>query len=74
MSDFKPSQASLTPRRQVLQTLKYARSAVSELEKQVKASDDDAIPSWALTRINQGATCLGQALSLLAQLKQRGET
>lgn len=70
MGDFKPSSASLTPKQQVLKNLKYCKLAVGELEKQIRASDEDYLPGWALTRINQAATCLGQAVSYINQTRQ----
>lgn len=74
MSDFKPSSASLTPKQQALKTLRYSKLALADLERRVRAADEDKIPSWALTRINQAATCLGQASSYLKQMNGKDES
>jgi len=66
MAQFKPSKASLTPKKKALLSLGYARAAVEALEKHLKDSEDEAIPVWVLTKINQGATCLGQAVSFVS--------
>ena len=64
MATFKPSPSSLTPRAGALLTLKYVRKAVDELEEILKERED--VPAWALTKINQGATCLGAALRFMS--------
>jgi hypothetical protein len=66
-SQFEPSPASITPRKKALLTLRYVRKAVDALEAQLLENENEqAIPSWVLTRINQGASCLGSALSYVS--------
>ncbi|MAH47681.1 hypothetical protein CMI37_17810 [Candidatus Pacearchaeota archaeon] len=70
MAQFKPSKASLTPKRQALMTLRYTKKAVASLEEFIEKSDD--VPGWVLTKINQSATCLGAALSYASFKKDNG--
>ena len=65
MTQFKPSSASLTPKKQALQSLAYARKAIEKLETYLEAVGDDDVPSWVLTRVNQAASCFGQAVSFV---------
>ena len=65
MAKFKPSSASITPRRKALLSLSYARAAIQKLETFLEEAEDGDIPVWVLTKINQGATCLGQAVSFV---------
>jgi|ETNvirenome_6_85_1030632.scaffolds.fasta_scaffold01116_16 hypothetical protein len=64
MAKFQPSKASLTPRKKALLTLKYAKKAVAMLEKYLEG--DGPVPTWVITKINQGASCLGAALSFVS--------
>ena len=64
MAKFQPSKASLTPRKKALLTLRYIRKAVDGLE--VYLQGEGPLPGWVITKINQGATCLGAALSFVS--------
>ena len=61
MPVFQPSKVSLTPRRKALLALSYAKAAIEKLEAFLSGVDDTEIPAWVFTRINQAATCFGQA-------------
>ena len=66
MPEFKPSRVSLSSRGAALQYLAYARKALDRLERQLKAlPDDEELPHWVLERMNQAASCLGQAYSFV---------
>tara|TARA_Y100000310_G_C20628788_1_gene787439 strand:- start:171 stop:416 length:246 start_codon:yes stop_codon:yes gene_type:complete len=65
MHKFTPSPESLTPKKQALKSLAYAKKAIGKLEAYLKTADDDDVPSWVLTRINQAASCAGQAVSFV---------
>ena len=64
MAKFKPSKVSLTPRRKTILTLRYIRKAVDGLEEYLEG--DGPLPAWVLKKINQGAACLGAALSFVS--------
>ena len=66
MSQFEPSPASLTPQQKALLTLRYVQKVAACLETYVVASgEDQALPSWVLTRINQAGSSLGATMSFL---------
>jgi hypothetical protein len=65
MPVFQPSKVSLTPRRKALLALSYAKAAIEKLEAFLSGVDDTEIPAWVFTRINQAATCFGQAVSFV---------
>ena len=65
MTQFKPSSASRTPKGQALQSLSYAKRAIERLEKYLERVGDDDVPLWVLTKINQAASCFGQAVSFV---------
>ena len=66
MTKFKPSPASLTPKKQAKKSLAYAKAAIRQLEAYLDiVEDEEEVPSWVLTRINQGASCLGQGVSFV---------
>lgn len=63
---FRPSAASLTPRKQALQALGYCKAAIERLEQYLnEVTDENEVPAWVLTRINQGASSLGVAVSFV---------
>lgn len=70
---FLPSASSLTPKRQALQALAYSRAAIEKLELFLSKAPDDAVPAWVLTRINQGASSLGLAVSFVIHKEKRTE-
>jgi len=65
MPKFKPSKASLTPRKKALLSLGYAKAAITKLEAFLAGTEEGAVPAWVLTKINQGASSLGQAVSFV---------
>ncbi len=73
MQQFKPSKASITPRKQALLSLSYAKAAITKLEAYLKEAGDNDVPSWVLTKINQAATCFGQAVSFVRFKKGKGK-
>lgn len=70
---FQPSTASLTPRRKALQDLAYIRAAVEKMEEHLTSTASEEVPTWVLTQINQGASCLGGALSFIRFQLERGK-
>jgi hypothetical protein len=66
MPTFKPSKASVTPKKKALLSLSYCRAAIDRLEAYLRSADDKDIPVWVLRKINQGASCLGQAVSFVS--------
>ena len=66
MHQFEPSAASLTPRKKALLTLQYIQRVAACLEAYIMASEeDDELPSWILTRINQSGSSIGTTMSFL---------
>jgi hypothetical protein len=65
MPQFKPSKASLTPKRKALLSLGYAKAAITQLEVFLQDTEEGEVPAWVLTKINQGASTLGQAVSFV---------
>ena len=65
MAQFKPSKVSLTPRKKALLSLAYAKAALTKLETYLEDLGETDVPVWVLTKINQGAACLGQAVSFV---------
>lgn len=70
---FLPSSSSLTPKRQALQALAYSRAAIERLERFLLAAPDNTVPSWVFTRINQGASSLGVAVSFVVHKEKDKE-
>ena len=65
MTKFRPSSASLTPKKRAEKSIAYARAALNVLDSYLKEVGDDDVPDWVLTRINQAAALLGQAVSFV---------
>ena len=73
MPQFEPSPASLTPKKKALLTLQYVRKAAVLLEAYIETSGDgEELPTWVLTRINQGGSSMGAAMGFL-QAKKTAE-
>jgi len=75
MPQFRPRKASLTPKKKALLSLAYARAAIEKLEVYLRTEETEP-PVWVLRRINQAATCFGQAVSFVTfkTSKQKEET
>ena len=69
MPKFQPSEASISPKQRVLRSLRYAKAAIAKLESVIEQADDEAIPPFVLSRVTQGATSFGQALSYVSHRK-----
>ena len=70
---FKPSKSSITPEKQALIQLRYAQKAIEKLEAYLSGQREGAVPGWVLTKISQGATCFGGALTFVSFQESKKE-